>query len=142
VVGVLDIFRDISLVIGPISMVIAILIGWNTLRKHYTEPIEKMVAKTEEWKSNLEKEFRSDEKWRGYRDDQREVNDKLKRDYDSINELKREVRHIIRFEKVMLKSMDAMLNHMKSGNHIDKIDNTLNSITEFMLKEFRDDDDM
>jgi hypothetical protein len=109
------------------------------LRKDQREQFEKMDI----WRSTIEKDLKGDVRWANMERDQKnkDIDDQLKRDADSINSLNRQVRHIKKFERIVLKSMEVILIHLKSGNHNEKMDATLEQITDFMFKEFHEDDD-
>jgi hypothetical protein len=136
---------QLSLILGIVNFVIAITLGISNIQQRNKEPGEKRWKLNderwslyEEWKREMEKEFTRDnnKKWNDNLRWSLTVDDKLARDYEAINDLRKTNAHILKFERVMLKSMEAILSHLKTGNETNKIQETLDDVKGFMLDEF------
>jgi hypothetical protein len=116
----------LSLLLSFMASVISVLIGIGTLRQRANEPNEKRWRELEGWREALEK----------WKDD---VDEKLDRDYHSINRADKRLGRHQDFERIMLRSMLGVIEHLASGNHADKLKDVSRQINEYLLSDWQSD---
>jgi hypothetical protein len=73
------------------------------------------------------------EKWKD------DVDEKLDRDYRSINRADKRLGRHQDFERIMLRSMLGVIEHLASGNHADKLKDVSRQINEYLLSDWQSD---
>jgi hypothetical protein len=96
-----------------IAVVVSVTIGIGTLRQRANEPNEKRWTEFEEWKT--------------------EVDDKLDRDYHSINRAGKKIDRHQEFERLMLRSMLGIIEHLVSGNHKENLQEVSRQINNYLI---------
>jgi hypothetical protein len=103
----------VSSSLSLLSFAIAILVGVGTLRQRANEPNEKRWRDLEQWKN--------------------EIDEKLARDYHAINRAGRSIGRHQEFERIMLRSMVGVIDHLADGNHADKLQEISRQISEYLI---------
>ena len=111
---------ELGSVLGIIAVIISIANGYFVMKKRACEPNEKRWSELEEWKKHLEK-------WKDSTDD------KLERDYRSINRADRKIDRHHEFERLMLRSMLGIVEHLASGNHAENLQRISKQINDYLI---------
>jgi hypothetical protein len=114
-------FPEISAVLGIAAVIISILVGYGTLKARVKEPDEKRWEKLNIWKSL--------------------VDDKLSRDYVSLNRIDKIMVRRNRFEVVMLHGIKGILEHLAEGNHTERMRQLSNEIDKYLIDLTNFDED-
>jgi hypothetical protein len=128
---------ELSSLFGFIAVAISVAVGLGTLRQRANEPNEKRWAEYAEWKRRIDENFTADngDRWEAFWKWKADVDDKLDRDYQSINRADRRIDRHQCFERLMLRSMLGIIEHMASGNHADKLRDISRQINEYLINE-------
>lgn len=110
---------EVSSLLSFIAVIVSVVVGIGTLRQRANEPNERRWAELDEWK--------------------KAVDEKLGRDYRSINRVEKQMTHRQGFERIMLASMKGILNHLAEGNHSDMMKKISCDIDEYLLSRHRDE---
>jgi hypothetical protein len=113
---------ELSSLFGFIAVVISVAVGVGTLRQRANEPNEKR------W-NELEGRWEAFEKWKDG------VDDKLDRDYRSINRAGKKIDRHQDFERIMLRSMLGIIEHLATGNHTEKLQDISEQINEYLIND-------
>lgn len=104
---------EMSSLLGFVALIVSVAVGIGTLRQRANEPYERRWAELTEWKN--------------------EVDDKLARDYRSLNQVEKQMYQRYDFEHLMLASMKGILSHLAEGNHDDQLKKISQDIDEYLL---------
>jgi hypothetical protein len=104
---------ELSSLFGFAAVVISVAVGFGTLRQRASEPNERKWRDFEKWKES--------------------VDEKLDRDYRSINRAGKEIDRHQEFERLMLRSMLGIIEHMAEGNHAEKLKDISKQINEYLI---------
>jgi hypothetical protein len=103
----------LSSLFGLVAVIISIAVGFGTLRRRADEPNEKKWRDFEQWKN--------------------EIDERLDRDYHAINRAGRSIGRHREFERIMLRSMVGVIDHLADGNHADKLQEISRQISEYLI---------
>jgi hypothetical protein len=104
----------ISAALGLAAVVVSIALNVSTLRRRASEPNEKRWRAFEEWK--------------------KEVDEKLARDYRSLNEFAIHVDDQKEFRRIMLMSIRGILRHLSTGNGADEMKAISDKIDQYLIE--------
>jgi hypothetical protein len=96
-----------------IAVAVSVAVGIGTLRQRASEPNEKRWREFEEWRA--------------------EVDDKLDRDYRSINRADKKIGKHKEVERLMLRSMLGIIEHLATGNHEENLQDISKQINEYLI---------
>jgi hypothetical protein len=122
----LSVLSELSSFFGFVAVIISVAVGFGTLRQRANEPNEKR------WRE-FEDRWDAFEKWKD------NVDDKLDRDYRSINRAGKKIDRHQDFERLMLRSMLGVIEHLATGNHTDKLKEISKQINEYLIDDRRRD---
>jgi hypothetical protein len=111
---------ELSSLLSFIALVVSISIGVSNLKQRVNEPNEK--------------------RWRAFGEWKKEVDEKLDRDYHSINTSKKQMYRRQDFEQIMLFCMKGILNHLASGNHTNEMKAISQKIDNYLINNRIEDD--
>jgi hypothetical protein len=94
-------------------LAVSIALNISTLRQRANEPNEK--------------------RWKAFEDWKKEVDEKLARDYRSLNEFEIHVDDQKEFRKIMLQSVRGILRHLSSGNSTDEMKAISDRIDQYLI---------
>jgi hypothetical protein len=97
------------------ALVISVLIGIGTLYARFTGPSEKRWQVLMRW--------------------QRKADEKLQRDYQAINRLQNSWERRYKFEDLTLSSLEAIIDHLSTGNGNEKMKSVRGNILNFYKTE-------
>ena len=117
---------ELSSLFGFVAVVISVAVGVGTLRQRANEPNEKR------WRE-LEGRWEALETWKV------RVDDKLDRDYRSINRAGKKIDRHQDFERLMLRSMLGVIEHLATGNHTEKLKDISKQINEYLIGDRQQD---
>ena len=110
---------ELSSLFGFAAVVISVAVGIGTLRRRAKEPDEKKWRDLEKWKES--------------------VDGKLDNDYRFINSAGRKIDRHQEFERLMLRSMLGVIEHLATGNHTEKLKDISKQINEYLIGDRRRD---
>jgi hypothetical protein len=128
---------ELSSLFGFIAVVISVAVGFGTLRQRANEPNEKRWREFEEWKKHIDANFTVDngDRWEAFGKWRNDVDDKLDRDYHSINRAGKKLDRHQGFERIMLLSMLGIIEHLTTGNHTEKLNDISKQINEYLIND-------